>query len=956
MPQAQVQRLVAQSKQIDSTLTKTGKSAMAVSDSFKSLAGAFTGMWAGRLVAGALKSITRPAIEMQTAMARLAVLADESGMGLEQFKKKAMEVAGITTYGPVEMTNALMRLRQVTGDTNAALGILRPTAQLAMASFGKIKLDQAVEMMGFLVKGFGMTADQAVVGAQRIFTASKALGVGIESYQKVMDRLATAHTMGGQSFDEMIKIFGLLSREMGSAREASTGLTRSMQMLGTGKAQDVLRSRGIIATGKAGGLLPMHEIIGEISRRMEKDTAGMTERINKAFGMKASRTIFALIHQFQMLGGDKGWAGLSSKMMKDTKALENASRKWLESYEGQSELLNESLSNLAITVGEKLLPALTSLATQTRQMIEGVHWAMKETWIGAIIGPAAKIALTVAGLWAMTAAFGGLWRILLAVTGNMATAGATWKMFLSPGMLTTSAAGISGLGSAISTLGLAIAGLATKLFVLAWAFYAFKAAWNAAKRLEKKEVYSNIMARKIIQSKGTTPEEKEEARRVLQGGITAMPSTVSYYRLLSGKRGGPLTGLGRTLGVGKVDSPAMVKITAEMADKYKQAVVDPTSEVESTYDRIVNKMAKAGELSVKHAEDAYGHMVMGSDKMLAASKELLSKRHGLTSYVPPLVRMAAFRAMKQQLTTAMGAAKDPGQRMGFETALREAAVAEALIKKSQDDPLGLNPTELMQLKTALAAMGVAGSYAWRQYGPGIMSQSMLKRFDEQVGRQVGEMGSERNQAWTGMWAAMTGGQLGRGRLPGFNTATGGYGRTAAETAPFFAGTLPGQQSRAALGGGMRVKLKTTGPRELEYEKFPQSSLVPGGWKPGSLSFMKEILPTSMTDTVTTLSRQLRGLPPPGAEAPPALSPPMEFAGTTLGPGLQSMLPPAGMLPAGFVEVMTEAFKNAAMGAVGEINKKLVNEFKQSLGQTLKVEVVGDRRDPMGPTGGAAGQS
>lgn len=770
--------------QIVGQLNKVDRAVEQTSTSFKSLAGAFTGLWAGRLVAGALQAMIAPSARMETAMARLSTLTGQTGESLDAFKRKAMDVAAITTFGPTELADALTRLQQVTGNASSAMAALAPTAQLAMASFGRINLQQSVEMMGYLVKGFSLTGDEATIAAQRVFTASKVLGVGIESYTKVMDRLASAARIGTQSYDEIIKVFGLLSREMHSSESAATALRRSMQFLGTSKGQGALREMGLIVTGDTGGVLPMHKIIEELSQRLPRDTQRTMNILTEALGKKAAPAILSLVGQYRAIGGAAGWDKLSKKMMTDTGALQEASEKWMNTYAGQAELLKDSFENLSIVLGDKLLPVFKDLTSGLKDFVSMATYTIQGTWVGSIIGPAAKGAAIVAGVWALTAAFQGMFRILGAVTANISAASGSLAQILGVGLSAKTIWG--GTISVLAGVVKLVAVLAMKIGALAAAWYILKAAKDAAEREEKLEPLRNIMAKKILKDPGTSEYEKMQARRSLEDKWYHLGEPKHYMEArLTGEHGKYLMGNPLLqLGLGRQVTPAMAKIIDEMRNKWKNAQVEPAEKVKGIYEDIQKAMKEAGELSVKAAGLTYDKWVLGTEKMKSAVNRLL----GIATYEPPLVKMGTFAVMKKQLTASLKSVKGEYDTGIVNTALRESELAEKLIAKSQS-PEGLKPNELAQLQHAVMAMGAAGTWLWRSYGPGIMSKSLFKRFGKDVVGEIAEMGSIENVDYARIIAAMGGGGFAQHMLPGYIPGIG-YGPADTAQLGLFAGTLP----------------------------------------------------------------------------------------------------------------------------------------------------------------------
>jgi len=189
--------------ELGKTTKKAGKAAKSARQNFNDLAGAFTGIMAAKAVKQALTGFIKPAADMQQSMASIGALTGATGNTLTKFKNKAIETAGKVIGGPTSLSNALLRLYQVTGDAQTAIDALEPTAFIKMASAGRVSMEQAVEFMGDAIKTFGFSGEQATDAMERIFAVSKRTGVPLENLSQNFFKLREAALLGGQSFDEI---------------------------------------------------------------------------------------------------------------------------------------------------------------------------------------------------------------------------------------------------------------------------------------------------------------------------------------------------------------------------------------------------------------------------------------------------------------------------------------------------------------------------------------------------------------------------------------------------------------------------------------------------------------------------------------------------------------------------------------------------------------------------------
>jgi len=367
-----------------SDLNRVEKSSKNTASSLVSLAGAFTAIVVGQYIRRGITSMVDHFSQLELALTRMKSLTGATQKQLAMYREEAYRVAGITPYGPQETTEALLTLRRATGSATEAMAALQSTTDLSMTSFGKLSLERTAVMIGEMSRTFGFSGEEASAAAAKIYGAAKSVGLGVETYEKVLGRLGVAAMRGGQSFDEMLKAFSLTKRIIPSAQRASQQLIRLMGELGKPKAMQAFRAIGVEVEASPGRLRPMSQILLELTERYKNlDDVLIKDTLGRAFGERSIKPMIAMLQ------------GLSAGIKTDThgtlqladaldhinkgmqtghEAMEQARKDWQNTMTGAVETAREALDKTITLLGEKLAPVIEFAANALKKLIEGFEW------------------------------------------------------------------------------------------------------------------------------------------------------------------------------------------------------------------------------------------------------------------------------------------------------------------------------------------------------------------------------------------------------------------------------------------------------------------------------------------------------------------------------------------------------------------------------------------------------
>ena len=788
-----VQQTVSGMMQVTGANRKLAQSADSARKSFANLAGAFTGIMMARYVAQALGAIVKPAMEFETAMSRIKALTNATIPQLRMFREEALRIASITPYGPTQMVNVLLKLQRALGDPAAAKAALGPTAQLAMASFGSVSPEKSAEMIAQMVRGFGIKGGDIRTAVERSFAATKAAGLGVEDISGVMGKLASAAALGGQSFDEMIKMFAIARREIPNSERAATQLMTTMGELTRPKVRESLGKLGVVMQDAMGHPRRFGEIMLELSDRYKSSSREVRTALIQAFGVRSLKPIIAILDQLttgiktqngQLLQGRAAYDYMTKSMQDSGGVMDKMSEEYLKTTAARVEVMKESLYNLAVTIGKSVLPSITAMANRLRDIFEwgrkffssGFGKAVADFatpllgWGGLILGGAAamqgfgKIVKVV---------LGNLWSMLdvLKKIGTMGAASQIWSAMrggraaTAGSAATTTAAAVGGatVGTWIKSL---VIGAATKWLPLTLLTAAGYGAYKAYQ-------YGTSLSSR---------QNAKTANRMAAGGF-------SYHGVRP-----------------EADFNTLLPYASA---KYKELMKEQQ--------QLLADRKKADELSVKAGHEWFSYIQLGTKAWM----ESINAFKGIIEYKPP--EMDASKLYKLQAQFA-AMEKSTRGRSDSTTAHNLALSGQGAAKEinrllgiAYTNPAGLSPRQMQTLQRAAALMSAWGTQ---------LKLSGTEQFKKAFASQATQVGSEPNVAYNTALLQGSGGRLagvGNMSLQGWNPGVGGYAGPGA-LEPYDLGFL---KNVWGLTGDKDVESKKS---SVLAEMFKTESAAPEGFR------------------------------------------------------------------------------------------------------------------------------
>ncbi|OIK11974.1 phage tail tape measure protein [Bacillus sp. MUM 116] len=330
--------------------------------------------------------------DFESAMSKVAAISGATGKDFKDMRQQAIDLADSTKFMASEAAQGMEKLALAGWKPKAIMEAMPGMMDLAAA--GALDLGKAADITSDTMQAFGMKATEATHAADIFAYAQANANTDVEQLGEGMKYLApVSHTLGWsleESSSAMMSLAdnGLKGSLAGQAFASSLGRLAKP----TKQMRQVMKETGISFFDAQGKMKSMPEVIAEV----EKGTKRMTQQQKSAtlttlFGAEAYK------HWAILLGTG------SEKLDKTTKSLINAdgaAKKMKDTMndnlKGDWLYLVAALQSVAITIYDKVSPAIRSFVQSLTNMVKGIR---------QLPGP---VMMAVVGIAGLAAAIGPL--------------------------------------------------------------------------------------------------------------------------------------------------------------------------------------------------------------------------------------------------------------------------------------------------------------------------------------------------------------------------------------------------------------------------------------------------------------------------------------------------------------------------------------------------------------------
>lgn len=318
-------------------------------------------MLATGVLAGAVKEASDFESKMSQVQATMGILDDSTTeLNGELVNTKdalsdlAREMGSKTAFSAGEASEALNYLALAGYDVQKMADTL--PVVLNLASAGGIDLASASDMVTDAMSALGMEVSDATTIVDQMAKTSSSSNTSVAQLgEAILSIGATAKSMAGGT-TELNTALGILANSGIKGAEAGTKLRNIILSLQnpTDKAKKSMKELGVNVYDSEGNMRGLNDILGDLNASMESLTDEEKSNVISNIFNKAD---LASAQALLASTGDE-WENLTSKIEESAGSAQQMADTQLNNLSGQVTILKSGISELAISMGESLIPTI----------------------------------------------------------------------------------------------------------------------------------------------------------------------------------------------------------------------------------------------------------------------------------------------------------------------------------------------------------------------------------------------------------------------------------------------------------------------------------------------------------------------------------------------------------------------------------------------------------------------
>ncbi len=321
--------------------------------------------------------------------------ANATGATLESLRNKAKHLGATTSFSASEVASLMTELgragfspKQIEEMTGAVMNLARATGTDATVSSG---------IMSATIRQFSLEATDAVRVSDRLTAAANMSFNSVESLGEALQYAGPVAADANMSLEETLAILGTLGNLGIQGSEAGTALRRLLT-LSAAESEKFQKVFGVATKDAQGNARDLVDILGEVAAASANMGSGdRAQAFNEVFGLMGITSASAIgktvTDTKKLLADLKKSNGIADKTARDMDA----------GIGGAFRILKSSIEGVAIAIGESLDLSVTKMMNAISRALSGLI-----EWIGKNQEVVKKVALIVAGVVAVGAAFIGI--------------------------------------------------------------------------------------------------------------------------------------------------------------------------------------------------------------------------------------------------------------------------------------------------------------------------------------------------------------------------------------------------------------------------------------------------------------------------------------------------------------------------------------------------------------------
>ena len=325
-------------------------------------------------VVGLGVAAVKTAADFDTAMSQVAAVSGASGEDLERLRKKAREMGEQTKFSASEAAEAMNYMAMAGWKTEDMLNGIEGIMSLAAAS-GE-NLGSVSDIVTDALTAFGLSAADAGHFSDVLAQASSNANTNVGMMGSTFQKVAPVAGALGYSVEDMSLAIGLMANASIKAEVAGTSLKTALaNMAKPTDAQAAAMKQYGISLINADGTM---KSFGEVVNNLRSSLGGLSEAEQVAaastiFGKESFAGMLAIVN-----ASEADFNKLTDAVYNCDGAAKNMADTMQDNLPGQLEILKSQMDELAISVGEILMPVIRDIVTHLQNFMDKLNGMSEE--------------------------------------------------------------------------------------------------------------------------------------------------------------------------------------------------------------------------------------------------------------------------------------------------------------------------------------------------------------------------------------------------------------------------------------------------------------------------------------------------------------------------------------------------------------------------------------------------
>lgn len=325
-------------------------------------------------VVGLGVAAVKTAADFDAAMSQVAAVSGASGEDLERLRKKAREMGEQTKFSASEAAEAMNYMAMAGWKTEDMLNGIEGIMSLAAAS-GE-NLGSVSDIVTDALTAFGLSAADAGHFSDVLAQASSNANTNVGMMGSTFQKVAPVAGALGYSVEDMSLAIGLMANASIKAEVAGTSLKAALANMAkpTDAQAAAMKQYGISLTNADGTM----KSFGEVVNNLRSSLGGLSEAEQVAaastiFGKESFAGMLAIVN-----ASEADFNKLTDAVYNCDGAAKNMADTMQDNLPGQLEILKSQMDELAISVGEILMPVIRDIVTHLQNFMDKLNGMSEE--------------------------------------------------------------------------------------------------------------------------------------------------------------------------------------------------------------------------------------------------------------------------------------------------------------------------------------------------------------------------------------------------------------------------------------------------------------------------------------------------------------------------------------------------------------------------------------------------